>query len=86
MALGLHLDVINLCVLLVDSLNTRKRAITAMALHHWTKVGLGLPLEVCLRVYDDILRLSGIALKKLMKQWLKAYYVSLGENEEVFYT
>ena len=30
-------------------------------------MALGLPLEVCLRVYDDILRLSGTALEKLMK-------------------
>ena len=38
-------------------------------------MALSLPLEVCLRVYDDILRLSGIVLEKLMKQWLKAYYL-----------
>ena len=38
---------------------------------------LDLPLEVCLCVDDDILCLSGIALKKLMKLWLKAYYLFL---------
>ena len=38
---------------------------------------LSLPLEVCLCVDDDVLLLSGIALKKLMKQWLKAYYLFL---------
>ena len=38
---------------------------------------LGLPLEVFLCVDDDILRLSGIVLEKLMKQWLKAYYLFL---------
>ena len=40
-------------------------------------MALGLPLEVCLHVYDDILRLSGTAMEKLMKQWLKAYYLFL---------
>ena len=40
-------------------------------------MALGLPLEVCLCVYDDILRLLGIALEKWMKQWLKAYYLFL---------
>ena len=40
-------------------------------------MALGLPLEVCLCAYDDILCLSGIALEKLMKQWLKAYYLFL---------
>ena len=40
-------------------------------------MALGLPLEVCLHVYDDILHLSGITLEKLMKQWLKAYYLFL---------
>ena len=40
-------------------------------------MALGLPLEVCLHVYDDILRLSGTALEKLMKQWLKANYLFL---------
>ena len=40
-------------------------------------MALGLPLEVCFRVYDDILRLSGTTLEKLMKQWLKAYYLFL---------
>ena len=40
-------------------------------------MALGLPEEVCLLVYDDILRLSGTALEKLMKQWLKAYYLFL---------
>ena len=76
-ALSLPLDVMNLCVLLADSLNTSTHAITAMTLHYWTKEAVGLPLEVCLRVYDDILHLSGIALEKLMKQWLKAYYLFL---------
>ena len=37
----------------------------------------GLPLEMCLCVDDDILRLSGTTLDKLMKQWLKAYYLFL---------
>ena len=36
---------------------------------------LGLPLEVCLRVNDDIQHLLGTALEKLMKQWLNAYYL-----------
>ena len=40
-------------------------------------MALGLPLEVCLCVDGDILRLSGNALEKLMKQWLKAYYLFL---------
>ena len=40
-------------------------------------MALGLPLEVCLCVDDDILCLSGTALEKLMKQWLKAYYLFL---------
>ena len=38
-------------------------------------MALDLPLEVCLRVYDDILCLLSTALEKLMKQWLKAYYL-----------
>ena len=38
---------------------------------------LGLPLEVCFCVDDDMLRLSSTALEKLMKQWLKAYYFFL---------
>ena len=38
-------------------------------------MALGLPLEVCLHVYDDILCLSGTTLEKLMKQWLKSYYL-----------
>ena len=46
MALGLPLDVMNLCVLLADSLNTNTHAIIVMTLHEWTKVALGLPLEV----------------------------------------
>ena len=41
---------------------------------------LGLPLEVCLLVYDDILGLSCTALEKLMKRWLKAYYLILNIN------
>ena len=77
MALGLPLDVMNLCVLLADSLNTSTCAITAMTLHLWTKVALGLPLEVFLHVYDAILHLSGTALEKFMKRWLKAYYLVL---------
>ena len=40
-------------------------------------MALGLSLEVCLRVYDDILGLSGISLEKLMKQWIKDYYLFL---------
>ena len=40
-------------------------------------MALNLPWEACLCVDDDILRLSGIALEKLMKQWLKAYYLFL---------
>ena len=75
MALGLPLDVMNLCVLLVDSLNTSTPAITTMTLHLWTKLALGLPLEVCLHVCDDILHVSGTTLEKLMKPWLKAYYL-----------
>ena len=39
-------------------------------------MALDLPLEVCLCVYDDILRLSATALEKLMKSWL-AYYLFL---------
>ena len=65
------------CVLLTDSLNTSTRTIIVMTLHYCTKVALGIPLEVCLSVYDDILRLLGTALKKLMKQWLKSYYLFL---------
>ena len=38
-------------------------------------MAIDLPLEVCLCVDDDILRLLGIALEKLMKRWLKAYYI-----------
>ena len=38
-------------------------------------MALGLPLEERLCVDDDMMRLSGIALEKLMKQWLKAYYL-----------
>ena len=38
-------------------------------------MALGLPLEERLYVDDDMMRLSGIALEKLMKQWLKAYYL-----------
>ena len=30
---------------------------------------------MCLHVYDDILRLSGTTLEKMMKQWLEAYYL-----------
>ena len=37
--------------------------------------GISPPLEECLCVDDDILRLSGTAMEKLMKQWLKAYYL-----------
>ena len=37
-------------------------------------MALGLPLEVCLRLYDGIMLLSGIVLEILMKHWLKAYY------------
>ena len=40
-------------------------------------MALGLPLKVCLHVYDDVLCLSGTALEKLMKQRLKAYYLFL---------
>ena len=40
-------------------------------------MAIGLPLEVCLRVYDDILCLSSTAMEKLMKQWLKDYYLFL---------
>ena len=41
-------------------------------------MALGLPLDMMnLCVDDDILRLSGIALEKLMKHWLKAYYLFL---------
>ena len=40
-------------------------------------MALGLPLEVCLCVYDDILCLSDTAMEKLMKQWLKDYYLFL---------
>ena len=67
MALGLPLDMMNLCVLLMDSLNTSTHVIIAMTLNLWTKVALGLPLEMCLHVYDDILHLSGTALEKLIK-------------------
>ena len=35
-------------------------------------MALGLPLEECLCVDDDILRLSSTALEKLMKRWLKS--------------
>ena len=38
-------------------------------------MALGQPLEVFLLMYDDTLCLSGTALEKLMKQWLKAYYL-----------
>ena len=40
-------------------------------------MALDLPLEVCLHVCDDILHLSGISLEKLMKHWIKAYYLFL---------
>ena len=40
-------------------------------------MALGLPLKVFLCVDDDILRLSSTAKEKLMKQWLKAYYLFL---------
>ena len=46
-------------------------------------MALGLPLEVCLCVDDDILRLSGTALEKLMKQWLKGYYLFLNTYIEL---
>ena len=46
-------------------------------------MAIGLPLEMCLCVDDDILRLSGPTLDKLMKQWLKAYYLFLNIDIEL---
>ena len=40
-------------------------------------MALGLPLEVFLCVDDDILRILGTYMEKLMKQSLKAYYLFL---------
>ena len=47
-------------------------------------MALSLPLEECLCVNDDILRLLGITLEKLMKQWLKAYYLFLNIYTALF--